>query len=236
MESLVQLAHALADETRLRILTFLLSGEATLHDVVTRLHLPQSWAANQLALLRQAGLVSLNTAGRQRVYRTDVARVQTLLKALQALAPAPPPRRAKATREVRRNTALRQARTCYDHLAGVVGIQLLDEMLRRAWIRIDDEEPGPHRHYRLTPQGIHALGVRGINVARATRARRQFAYGCLDWVEGGMHLGGALGAEILEALLAVGVVRQQRQGRTIVLPKPLTEWFEDFPSGPVVGP
>lgn len=94
MESLVQLAHALADETRLRILTFLLTGEATLNDVVTRLHLPQSWAVTQLALLRQAGLVSLNTAGQQRVYRTDVARVQALLKALQALAPAPPPRRA----------------------------------------------------------------------------------------------------------------------------------------------
>lgn len=236
MESLVQLAHALADETRLRILTFLLTGEATLHDVVTRLHLPQSWAANQLALLRKAGLVSLHTAGQQRVYRTDVARVQALLKALQALAPAPPPRRTTTTREVRRTTALRQARTCYDHLAGVVGIQLLDEMLRRAWIKLDDDEPGPHRHYRLTPQGIEALGARGINIARATRVRRHFAYGCLDWIEGGMHLGGALGAEILEALLAVGVVRQQRQGRTIVLHKPLTEWFEDFPGSPVIRP
>jgi DNA-binding transcriptional ArsR family regulator len=234
MESLVPLAHALADETRLRLLTFLLEGEASLSEVVTRLHLPPSWAATQLALLRQVGLVSLNTAGRQRVYRTDVARVQTLLKALQAL--APPPRRTKAPREVRRTTAMRQARTCYDHLAGVIGIQLLDEMLRRAWIKIDDDEPGPHRHYRLTPPGIHALGARGINVARATRARRHFAYGCLDWIEGGMHLGGALGAEILEALLAVGIVRQQRQGRTVVVPKSLTDWFEDFPGNPVARP
>jgi hypothetical protein len=51
-----------------------------------------------------------------------------------------------------------------------------------------------------------------------------------------MHLGGALGAELLEALLAVGVVRQQRQGRTIVLHKPLTEWFDDFPGDPVARP
>src|SRR5262245_64105337 len=87
MQHLVQLAQTFADETRLRLLTLLFEGEATVSDLVARLELPQPRVSTHLAQLRQAGVVSVAMAGRQRVYRVDTIRVKTALDALQALAP-----------------------------------------------------------------------------------------------------------------------------------------------------
>ena len=81
MQSLVQLAQALADETRLRLLYLLLDGEATVNDLVTRLDIAQPRVSTHLALLRQAGLVSVAIKGRQRVYRVDAAPVRAALEA-----------------------------------------------------------------------------------------------------------------------------------------------------------
>jgi DNA-binding transcriptional ArsR family regulator len=226
MHSLVQLARALADETRLRILTILLGGDATVSDLVTRLGIPQPRVSTHLALLRKAGLVSIDIAGRQRVYRPSGEGVRTVLEALQALAPTAPCRSPQATREVRRNTAMRQARTCYDHLAGVAGVLLLDEMLRRGWIARATDKEDTRSYYCLTPQGVQALEERGVDVARARKARRCFAYGCLDWTERRAHLGGALAAAILRTMNADGFVRRQRHTRAVVLCKPVTDWLE----------
>ena len=132
-------------------------------------------------------MVSVETAGRQRVYRVDAARVKAVLEALHALAPTPPRRSPQATREVRRNTAMRQARTCYDHLAGMVGVQLLEAMLRRAWLAPDERQEHPRCLYRPTPHGTQALGERGVDVVRAQKARRRLAFGCLDWTERRAH-------------------------------------------------
>src|ERR1043166_3239825 len=134
MQRLVERSQAFADVTRLPILLLLLEGETTVSDIVTRLGIPQPRASTHLAFLRKAGLVSVDRLGRQRVYRPDATRIAAVLEALQGCTPTTPPRSLQAGREVRRNTAMRQARTCYDHLAGVAGVQLLDEMLRRRWL------------------------------------------------------------------------------------------------------
>jgi hypothetical protein len=132
------------------------------------------------------------------------------------------PRSPGAAREVRRNSAMRQARSCYDHLAGVAGVQLLEAMLRLDWLRAQgDRRP----RYRLTPQGAQALVARGVDIARVYGGRRAFAYGCLDWTERRPHLAGALGAAILTALEASGGVRRVAGSRTVVLLQPLTNWL-----------
>src|SRR5215510_14468244 len=158
---LVQRAQAFADLTRLRILLLLLEGEATVSDIVTRLGVPQPRASTHLAFLRKVGLVSVDRLGRQRVYRPDTVRIEAVLEALRALIPTTPPRSLQAVREVQRNTAMRQARTCYDHLAGVAGVQLLDEMLRRRWLEPNEPEENPRSLYRLTPPGTQVLSARG---------------------------------------------------------------------------
>ena len=152
--------------------------------------------------------------------------MQTLLRHTQALTeetPLRPPRSPQATRQVQRNTKLRQGRTCYDHLAGVAGVELLDELLRRGWM---EEHDGSRSDYHLTLQGSQALQSRGVDLSRAQKARRQFTYGCLDWTERRPHLGGALGAAILEALADAGYIRRDRQSRAVTLCQPITDWLD----------
>ena len=236
MQQVRQYAQIFADETRLRILTLLLDGDATVSDVVTRLALAQPRVSTHLAQLRKAGLVSVAMAGRQRVYRVDAPRVKAVLDALQALVPMTPRRSPQATREVRRNTAMRQARTCYDHLAGVVGVQLLEEMLRRTWLEGHESGEKTRLFYRLTPHGTQALRERDVDLAHARKARRYFAFGCTDWTERRVHLGGALGAAILDAMIAAGIIRRQQQTRTVTLLEPVMNWLDASSRGGVDTP
>ena len=76
---------------------------------------------------------------------------------MHALLPLNPPMSPQAAREVRRNTLLRQGRTCYDHLAGVVGVQLLEALLQHGWL---EESAGPRPHYRLGQSAGRIWGVR----------------------------------------------------------------------------
>ena len=129
-------------------------------------------------------------------------------------------------REVQRNTAMRQARTCYDHLAGVAGVQLLDAMLHRGWLEPSAEANDPRSLYRLTPQGTTVLSTRGVDLVRTHKARRCFAFGCLDWTERRAHLGGALGAALFKAMVMAGMVQRRPQSRTVVLQQPVVDWLD----------
>jgi hypothetical protein len=124
---------------------------------------------------------------------------------------------------VQRDMPIRQARTCYDHLAGVAGVQLLDALLMRGWLATDD---GPRPRYHLTQAGETALRARGVDIETAQRARRMFAFGCLDWTERRPHLGGALGAAILATLEEAGAIQRDGAGRTILLTQPLDRWLD----------
>ena len=135
-----------------------------------------------------------------------------------------PRRSAQAEREVRKDTAMRQARTCYDHLAGVAGVGLMDEMLRRGWLQMANDAPRPD--YSLTQSGEDGLKELGVDVARVKVSKRKFAYGCLDWTERRSHLGGALGAAILDALQDYEAVQRSKGTRTVATLKPITGWFE----------
>ena len=132
-------------------------------------------------------------------------------------------RSPQAASEVRRDSGLRRARTCYDHLAGVAGVGLLDEMLSRGWFR---EEKAPRTLYRLTGNGECALLSLGVDVPWAAAQRRPFAYGCLDWTERRYHLRGSLAAAILKALSSSGTVGRTAGTRIVALERPISDWLE----------
>src|SRR5207253_10220121 len=112
--------------------------------------------------------------------------------------------------------------TCYDHLAGVAGVALLETMRTRGWMEPrDDDGPG----YAVTSAGERALTRRGVDVDAARVSRRRFATACLDWTERRPHLGCALGAALLGALCARGYVRRRSRGRDVTLTKPLARWL-----------
>jgi DNA-binding transcriptional ArsR family regulator len=221
MQAVAQTAQALSDETRLCLLMILRDGDATVNDLAAHLDLAQPRVSSHLALLRRAGLVSATTVGRQRTYHVDAARITQILSMLgdTMQTSTHPPRSPQATRIVQREMPIRQARTCYDHLAGVAGVQLLDALLQRGWITEADAR------YQLTPEGDSALRARGVDLDAARRARRKYAFGCLDWTERRPHLGGALGAVIFHALEDGGVVRRDGATRTMVLAQPISDWL-----------
>jgi DNA-binding transcriptional ArsR family regulator len=223
LQDVARVAGALGDPYRLAILAALLEGEATVSDLATRLALAQPRVSTHLARLREAGLVGRAAMGRHRAYRADAALVKPLLDALYATGPAAVPRPSRqAGRERRGDTPLRRARTCYDHLAGVAGVELLAEMRRRGWLR-----PGPKGRpaFALTAAGERALARRGVAVDAARASRRRFATACLDWTERRPHLGGALGARVLGALCEQTYVRRRARGRDVQIVKPLAQWL-----------
>lgn len=133
-------------------------------------------------------------------------------------------RSAQAAREVSRDSGLRQARTCYDNLAGVAGVSLLDEMLERKWFQ--QEEGDSRTLYRLTVDGGQSLLRLGVDVPWAAAQRRPFAYRCLDWTERRFHLRGALSAAILTALTGSKTVGRKAGIRTVVLERNIAEWLD----------
>ena len=148
--------------------------------------------------------------------------------------PTTPPS-AHAAREIRRNSPLRQARTCYAHLAGLAGVTLMDALLSCGWIEAVGVSLG-RVDYRLTPSGEKALLDRGVVIPVPSRARR-YAYGCVDWTERRCHLAGALGEAILERLFADGVVARLLESagntpsnrnrlRALKLRHPLETWLD----------
>src|SRR6266700_5264582 len=200
-EGVSALARVLAHETCVRLIDTLGAGEATVSDLVYRLGLEQPRVSTHLAMLREAGLVDCRADGRQRVYALHgqapalaLATLRTLAASVAGDAPAGPgqppgPRLAD-------DAPVRLARTCYDHLAGMAGVQLLDGLLDRGWLEAADG-----RQFGLTDAGAEALTAAGVDLTVARRSRRGFALHCADWTERRPHLGGALGASLLAALL-----------------------------------
>jgi DNA-binding transcriptional ArsR family regulator len=223
MQDAARVAAALGETSRVAIVSALLEREATVSDLASRLNLAQPRVSTHLARLRTAGLVTRVSIGRHRAYRVDTARVKRLLDALYAAGPGTLGRQSpKAARELRRDAPLRHARTCYDHLAGVEGVQFLREMLRRGWL-LQGTRNGPA--YELTASGARALMRRGVDVDMARTSRRRFTTACLDWTERQPHLGGALGAAILDALVRERYVRRRPKGRDVRIVKPLADWL-----------
>ena len=230
MHALVKLVGALANETRLRILQGLVEGEATVSDLGARLGLAQPRISTHLKILLEVGLVVVETEGRQRTYRVNAKRIAQVFATLRALVPAVSalsPPSPQAMREVRRNTPVRQARTCYDHLAGVAGVQLLDELLRRNWVTTSQGSGRPQ--YELTPAGVRGLTKRNVDLDSARSARRAFAYPCPDWTERRPHLGGALGAAVFRALREAGTIQRRARSRAVTLLKSVSDWFDESP-------
>jgi hypothetical protein len=146
--------------------------------------------------------------GRNKVYRLASPQVARVLEALATLARPVPP---GTFREARHGRDLRLARSCYDHLAGRLGVAVTERLVLGGRLRAR----GPA--YALTPRGERALARLGVDVARAREGRRAFARPCLDWSERRHHLAGALGAALLDRLLASGWLERRRSGRSLLV-------------------
>jgi Bacterial regulatory protein, arsR family len=185
------------------------------------LGLRSAQTSHQLSELRRAGLVRSQRRGRHRIYSGDADTLARLLDVLGEVVSRSGPRSPESSRartlSGHPDRALREARTCYDHLAGAAGVDLAVEMVRAGWLVAGQAD------FLLTERGERELARRGVDVGACREARRKLAPGCLDWTERRPHVGGSLGRAILLALEGGGYL-EVAGGRRVVLHRPVGGW------------
>lgn len=206
---LAQLAGAIAEPARARMLCSLLDGHArTATELATLAEVGASTASAHLARLREDGLLSMLAQGKHRYYRLANAEVGRALEALLVVAGVAATPFTPTTPD-----RLRHARTCYDHMAGSVAVTLHDQLHAQGWL-LDD---GGEGEYCLSEAGTAGMATLGIDVPQLQRQRRRFACACLDWSERRAHLGGALGAAILQLALRQRWAERELDSRALRL-------------------
>ena len=153
--------------------------------------------------------------GRHRYYRLAGHEVATVIEALAQISPVRPVRSLRQSREA---AALAQARTCYDHLAGRAGVELLDALLRTGVL--NGNGSGADVAYEVTAEGAERLAGFGVDVVQVRRSRRRFAGACLDWTQRRPHLNGALGAAVTGRLLELGWIERGPSRRAVKITGP----------------
>lgn len=193
--AICRIAAAIGEPARARILYCLVDGQArTSTDLSVVAEVSPSTASVHLNRLKTAHLVRVIVQGKHRLYSLQGPEVASALESLSVLAGGSRQRLVPNT-----PSRLRAARTCYDHIAGTLGVLLHDRLKMLGCLSTSTTDGDTS--YDLTPKGIKMLETLGIDVEAARTLRRRFAFGCLDWSERRPHLGGALGAALLEVAL-----------------------------------
>jgi DNA-binding transcriptional ArsR family regulator len=205
------IAALLADAGRAAMVWALMDGSARpAGELALLAGLSPSSTSAHLAKLVEGGLLAQQRHGRNRYYRLAGPEVGQLVEALASAALAAQPRQARAV-PVSRGTplAMREARTCYDHLAGELAVGVFARMCAADWL---SEDGGA---LKLTASGEQGLLALGIDLQQVGRQRRQRLCACPDWSERKPHLGGALGAALLTLCEGEGWLRRSKESRAL---------------------
>lgn len=190
-EVIARMGRVLSEPARTAMLTTLIDGRArTASELSRRASVAPSTASEHLGQLHDAGLVTVVPQGRHRYYRIAGPRVAQLLEALAVaipdVDPFDPPRAP---------SALLEARSCYDHLAGRLGTRLFDTLEHEGVVVIVDEAVS------LLDPSAALLEELDVDIDAMIRANRPTVRVCIDWTERRWHLSGGLGAQLLDAML-----------------------------------
>jgi DNA-binding transcriptional ArsR family regulator len=221
-------ASAIADPARAAMLDALLDGAPRSAGALAReAGVAPSTASHHLGRLLDAGLVTVAPDGRRRAFRLARPEVARALEALALISPARP---ARTLRRATRAEAERAARTCYDHLAGRLGVALMTAFVDRGVLTGGDgrHERGRARadrpsaigrdlDYRLTDDGARRLRDLGVDVDGALAGPRTPIRYCVDWSEQAHHLSGALGAALATRMFELAWVSRLPRTRAVRL-------------------
>ncbi len=208
--NLAEIGQLVGDPARAAMLQALMGGRAlTAGELAFQAGVAASTASGHLAKMTATGLLAPAKQGRHRYFRLASPEVARMLEGIQLVAALhAPPRRRPASRA---DEALRLARTCYDHLAGRLGVALSDALTAGGQVELS-EEGG-----QVTASGETFLAELGLDLEAARARHRAFCRPCLDWSERRPHLAGALGAALAERFLAAGWLRRQRDSRAVTI-------------------
>ncbi len=220
--NIAEIAALIGDPARTNILAALMDSRAltsTELSYVARVS-PQT-ASGHLAKLATAGILAMEKQGRHRYYRLASPLIGQMLESIMVVAGAQillrPPRPSRLDEE------MRTARTCYDHVAGRLGVALADTMLGRGHVAFL-EDGG-----EVTKEGFAFFSRLGVALDDGKRMGRVFCRPCLDWSERRPHIAGSVGARLCERYLEKGWVRRMASSRALEITgkgrQGFAEWF-----------
>jgi len=209
--SLAEVAALIGEPARAAMLQAMMDGRAlTATELAGVANITPQTASSHLSQLCVSGLVSVLQQGRFRYHRLATPQVAQLLESLMLVAAGT---LAPRTRTGPRDVSLRTARTCYDHIAGQLGVAIADAMQRQGWLEIDDDAAA------LTASGDAFLAKLGVDLGPVPGHRQArvlpLCRVCLDWSERRPHLSGRLGATLCSHGLAVGWIRKRQGSRAL---------------------
>jgi DNA-binding transcriptional ArsR family regulator len=200
-------ASLVGDPARANMLTALMSGQAlTATELAQEAGVTPQTASSHLAKLEAGGLLVQQKQGRHRYFRLKDTEVASALESLAGLADHAGHRRIRTGPK---DPEMRQARVCYDHLAGDFGVRMFDHLTRRKMLTFRDTE------LTLTPRGRQFCVEFGIDLDEAAKSLRPLCKACLDWSVRRNHLAGALGSAMLDRIFALKWARRERGSRVV---------------------
>jgi DNA-binding transcriptional ArsR family regulator len=207
---IAEVAALIGDPARANILMALADGRAlTATELALAAGVSPQTTSGHLAKLTEAHLLAVAAQGRHRYYRIAGPAVGHALESLMTLAVTGlAPKRLPS----KQDDAIRAARTCYDHLAGRLGVALADRLIAAGYLAPEDEQD-----FRVTKGGEKFLGGLGIDLDVVRRQRRAFARQCIDWSERRPHVAGALGAALADRFFERGWIARVRDGRAVTV-------------------
>jgi DNA-binding transcriptional ArsR family regulator len=208
--SIAGVGALMGDQARVAMLQALMDGRALTATELARVAgvAPQT-ASGHLAQLVRASLLAVSHQGRHRYHRLASPQVARLLESLMLMAAAST---VPSARTGPRDERMRLARTCYDHIAGRLGVALADAMCAQGWVEVQDDAA------LVTPVGLEGLAAVGIALAATTSGKARAAplcRPCLDWSERRPHLAGRLGAALCSHGLERGWIRKRAGSRAL---------------------
>ncbi|MCR9177824.1 MAG: winged helix-turn-helix domain-containing protein [Alphaproteobacteria bacterium] len=210
---LAEIGTLVGDPTRAAMLEALMDGRAlTASELARAAGVTPQTASGHLSQLSKAGLLAVEKQGRHRYHRLAGPEVAGLLERLMEWTVGAEPRRARPIATGPRDAAMRRARTCYDHLAGQLGVAISDSLVARNIVTFSDEGG------LLSPDGADALREMGITLpATKLKGTRPLCRPCLDWSERRPHIAGVLGATIASHAFEQSWIRRIDGSRAVTV-------------------
>jgi DNA-binding transcriptional ArsR family regulator len=201
-------AALVGDPARANMLAAMLDGRAhTATELAQLAGIAAPTPSGHLAKLSHAQLIGVVAQGRHRYYRLASAEIGRMLEGIMVVAGELAPTARRATPRI--DPALRRARTCYDQMAGELGVVIADGLVESGVIDLTADGAA------VTEAGRAALQAAGIPLDEPHRSRRVYCRPCLDWSERRPHIAGMLGAALLDRALATGLVRRRKGSRVL---------------------
>lgn len=206
--NMVEVAALVGDTARATMLAALMSGQAlTASELASRARISRSTASGHLGKLVGARLLAVTQKRRNRYYRIASPLVARMLEGIKAVAAIEVPQRHQP-RSIG-DDRLRFARTCYDHLAGTLGVAIADALVAGGHVVLSDDGG------EVTASGMDFLSKFGAVLAPKSGSRRIFCRPCLDWSERRFHIAGHVGAEIHRCCQERGWLKRDRDTRAV---------------------